>query len=264
MGRPKKAESEKKQVIIKRPNWLCLVYPESAPSDWKEQLKDLQVSFAISPLHDKDLWTEKDEKENPEHKAGTAKKAHYHLILCYSSNKTFEQVQNDVSFLNAPRVEVCKDFTMSVRYLIHHDNKEKFKYSKSDIETFGNIDIEKCFKASPDEIFETEMQIIKFCDDNNIYYFCDLVKILFESNKDFLKAISKGETKSFVKDYLYTKMLKMRYAKQDEREDRRDRRNGILPPDKTEKVMTESEIEELVKQATEQEKENLVSKRNKK
>ena len=153
---------------------------------------------------------------------------------------------------------------MSVRYLIHYDNTEKFKYSKSDIETFGTIDIEKCFKASPDEIFETEMQIIKFCDDNEIFYFCDLIKILYETNKDFLRAVSKGETKSFVKDYLYTKMLKMRYAKQDEREDRRDRRNGILPPDKTEKVMTESEIEELVKQATEQEKENLVSKRNKK
>lgn len=262
MGRPKKAESEKKQVI-KRPNWLCLVYPESAPSDWKEQLKDLQVSFAISPLHDKDLWTEKDEKENPEHKTGTAKKAHYHLILCYSSNKTFEQVQNDVSFLNAPRVEVCKDFTMSVRYLIHYDNTEKFKYSKSDIETFGTIDIEKCFKASPDEIFETEMQIIKFCDDNEIFYFCDLIKILYETNKDFLRAVSKGETKSFVKDYLYTKMLKMRYAKQDEREDRRDRRNGILPPLEEPVKVDEEEIESLAKQAL-RESENIVSKRNKK
>ena len=140
---------------------------------------------------------------------------------------------------------------------------EKFKYSKSDIETFGTIDIEKCFKASPDEIFETEMQIIKFCDDNEIFYFCDLIKILYETNKDFLRAVSKGETKSFVKDYLYTKMLKMRYAKQDEREDRRDRKNGILPPLEPVKV-DEKEIENLAELALQTEKENIVSKRNKK
>ena len=262
MGRPRKDDSEKK-TIIKRPNWNVLVYPDSAPTNWQETLKDLQISFVCSPLHNQDVWTSEDEKKNPEHIKGTPKKPHYHLILCYSSNKTFEQVTSDIEFLHSPRPEVCRDFTMSVRYLIHNDNKEKYHYLKSDIVTFGNVDIEKCFKQSADEIFDLKMQLVKFCDDNEIYYYYDLVMICFNENVEYAKAISTGETKSFIKDYLYSKMLKMRYKKQDEREDRRDRQHGILPieePTKEQKQELNNLSDMAIKAATTT---NIVEKRNK-
>ena len=41
--------------ILKKRNWAFVVYPESAPSDWIEQLQQRGVVGAISPLHDKDL-----------------------------------------------------------------------------------------------------------------------------------------------------------------------------------------------------------------
>lgn len=264
MGRPKKSDTEK-VTVLKRPNWNVIVYPESAPENWQETLKDLQISFVCSPLHNKDVWTAEDEKKNPEHIKDTPKKAHYHLILCYSSNKTIDQVKADIEFLNCPRPEVCRDFTMSVRYLIHYDNKEKFHYLKSDIVTFGNVDIEKCFKQSFDEIFELKIELVNYCDDNEIYFYYDLVKDCMTNNKDWAKAISVGEVKSFIKDYLYSKMLKMRYKKQDDREDRRDRKNGILPP----APMTKEEKKELESLAdialdTASKSVNIVARRNKK
>lgn len=40
---------------LKKRHWLYIVYPESAPSDWMEMLKQSGLQFAVSPLHDQDL-----------------------------------------------------------------------------------------------------------------------------------------------------------------------------------------------------------------
>ena len=55
---------------VKKRNWAFVLYPESAPADWKEQLQLSGLMGAISPLHDKDI--------NP---TGGPKKAHYHVVL---------------------------------------------------------------------------------------------------------------------------------------------------------------------------------------
>lgn len=40
---------------IKKRNWAFVLYPESAPADWREQLQKTGLQCAISPLHDKDM-----------------------------------------------------------------------------------------------------------------------------------------------------------------------------------------------------------------
>ena len=62
------------QKFLKKRNWAFVVYPESAPSDWIEQLQLSGAQFAISPLHDKDL-----------NATGEPKKAHWHVIVVYGS-----------------------------------------------------------------------------------------------------------------------------------------------------------------------------------
>lgn len=41
--------------VEKGRNFAWLIYPESAPKDWKERLEKLDIPMAISPLHDKDV-----------------------------------------------------------------------------------------------------------------------------------------------------------------------------------------------------------------
>lgn len=54
-------------------NWTLIVYPESAPENWKSILSnELKLIFAISPLHDQDI--------NPD---GSLKKAHWHVLICF-------------------------------------------------------------------------------------------------------------------------------------------------------------------------------------
>ena len=48
--------------------WTFIVYPDSAPDDWRDILDDLHIPWCESPLHDKD--------QNP---TGEQKKAHWHV-----------------------------------------------------------------------------------------------------------------------------------------------------------------------------------------
>ena len=36
-------------------NWVFVVYPDSAPENWVEKLREMRVPGFISPLHDKDV-----------------------------------------------------------------------------------------------------------------------------------------------------------------------------------------------------------------
>ena len=49
-------EKSIKQDKTRAKDWTFIVYPESAPEDWRSILADrLQVKAIISPLHDKDI-----------------------------------------------------------------------------------------------------------------------------------------------------------------------------------------------------------------
>ena len=83
-------------------------------------------------LHDKDIW-EEDVKEKKEiiHKKGDLKKPHYHVIISFKNPRSTENVKRE---LGLKHVETC-NFYAYVRYLVHKDNKNKYHYNDSDIET---------------------------------------------------------------------------------------------------------------------------------
>lgn len=111
-----------KKKIIKKRNWAFILYPESAPADWKDVLQMTGLSIAISPLHDKDL--------DP---IGEKKKEHYHVILCYSGPTSYNVVANITSSLNGSIPIALEQIKGMYRYLTHRDNPEKYQYKPSDI-----------------------------------------------------------------------------------------------------------------------------------
>ncbi|MGL5078618.1 MAG: Rep family protein, partial [Waterburya sp.] len=64
-------------------NWSFIVYPDSAPKNWVEIIQEERVPFVVSPIHDSDV----------NELTGELKKAHFHVLITYSSVKTFEQVK---------------------------------------------------------------------------------------------------------------------------------------------------------------------------
>ena len=76
---------------VKKRNWAMVLYPESAPEDWRDQLRKTGLQCAVSPLHDKDTNAD-----------GEPKKPHYHVILVYGSPTTYRNVEGLTKRLNQP------------------------------------------------------------------------------------------------------------------------------------------------------------------
>lgn len=155
----------------KKRYWAFVLYPESAPSDWKDILQSTGLICAISPYHDKDI--------NPD---GTIKKPHYHIILAFAGPTTFKTVKRITDELNQPIPIPLEAVKGMYRYHIHQDNPEKFQYKDSDRQFINGFSINDFIELSANEVLDIERQVIQFIRDNDIYEYSDLVNLLQDNN----------------------------------------------------------------------------------
>lgn len=141
-------------------NWTFVLYPESAPADWREQLDTLHVPWVESPLHEYDV--------NPD---GEVKKAHIHVVLQFRNKKSYEQVKAITESLNQPRPEAVADMRGMCRYLIHRDNPEKFQYEQKDILCHQGFDVAEYFGATKSEKYQAIAEMMEFIEEHNITEF---------------------------------------------------------------------------------------------
>ena len=120
-------------------NWVFVVYPDSAPENWRDILSEQLVPGFIGPLHEHDL--------DPD---GNPKKPHWHVLLTFRGLKSFEQVKEITDLLNAPAPQACKDTRAYARYLCHLDNPEKAQYSPSDVVNLAGADYLDTIKSAAD------------------------------------------------------------------------------------------------------------------
>ena len=153
-------------------NWTMVVYPESAPENWREILDNLHVPYLVSPLHDKD--------KNPD---GEVKKAHWHVVLVFENKKSYDQIKEIADKLNAPIPQKVESFRGMVRYLVHTDNPEKYQYSREDIENHGVDDINKYFETASSNRAILNA-IIRYIRENNVTSFAKLSYYAIDNGKD--------------------------------------------------------------------------------
>lgn len=152
---------------VKKRNWAFVLYPESAPADWREQLQKAGLPCAISPLHDKDV-----------NATGEPKKAHHHIILVYGSPTTFKNVESLTKRLNQPIPQPLEQVRGYYRYLTHEDNPEKAQYSKADIQTLNGFSISDFVEMTKSEVTKYKREIIGFIQDNFMTEYADLLDAL--------------------------------------------------------------------------------------
>ena len=141
-----------------------LVYPETAPVDWKKQLKDTYGMYAISPLHDPD-----EEQTKP----------HFHVIYKHPNTVSLDAAKRCIPDnipangfiipLHHPRVYQ--------RYLIHLDDigKQQFQDGYHAIETLNGFPLDLRKELSETERFEIRSRVFDFIEDNAICEYCDLL-----------------------------------------------------------------------------------------
>lgn len=145
-------------------NWTIVLYPESAPENWRDILDELHIEWVESPLHDKDLNAD-----------GEPKKPHWHVLLMFGGVKSWEQVLEITGQLNAPIPQRCHNAKSMVRYMAHLDNPSKAQYSVSDIIGHGGVDLSEMLRPSSSERYTLIAEMTEFISDNDITEFKDLL-----------------------------------------------------------------------------------------
>lgn len=152
----------------KKRNWAFVAYPESLPTNWIELLQQSGLQCAISPLHERDYNAD-----------GSLKKAHYHVILCYSGPTSFNVVCKLVcDQLGQPIPQALEQIRGYYRYFTHKDNPEKAQYDEKDIKFINGFNIQDYVELTKSEIVKIKSNVQTIIRDNAIYEYSELLDFL--------------------------------------------------------------------------------------
>lgn len=199
---------------VKKRNWAFVLYPESAPKNWREQLALTGLQCAISPLHDRDV--------NP---TGEPKKPHYHVILAYSGPTSYNVVKALTNgTLGQTIPQALEQIEGYYRYFTHKDNPEKAQYSASDIETINGFDIRNYIDLTKSEVVRIKREIQVFIRDNQIYEYADLMDLLMDAGEEMADHYEVAANNTvFFDRYLSSRRFRVAGGGEDQREHERSR-----------------------------------------
>ncbi len=159
-------------------NWAFIMYPDSAPTNWKEILTNYHVNIIVSPLHDKDI--------NPT--TNEPKKPHWHVVLNFDSVKTIKQVEEIANSVKGTKPIKVESINGAIRYFTHIDNPEKAQYKREDITNIGSFDIDEPFKRSIDK-YNYISEMIDYIEMNDVMEFFQFMLYCKSNNDDWFKAL---------------------------------------------------------------------------
>lgn len=158
-----------------------VVYPDSAPENWREIIRDWQVEAYVSPLHDRDI--------NPED--GSQKKPHYHVVLVFRGNKSLKQIQaysDELSGVKLVKKNIVADKKLMIRYLIHYDNPEKAQYDLEGLEEFSGADKMSYFVGEKEDDTAVR-EMMAFCREQGITSFSKLSDYAADERPDWFRVL---------------------------------------------------------------------------
>ena len=211
---------------VKKRNWWFVLYPESAPPDWRDRLRATGLPIAISPLHDKDVY------DNGE-QAGQPKKPHHHVILAYPGPTTYSVVCKLVQGeLGQPIPQPLEAIRGGYRYLSHADNPEKYQYDAKDIETLNGFNILDYVDMTAAEAVAMNKELVSLIMELGFADYCDFIEYLLFNGTDVQYEYAISHT------LFFTAYLKSRWQRekaireaeekrQQEKEDRQKLSNGV-------------------------------------
>jgi len=185
-ARAEKKAEESEEVRERKPDvraraWTFIVYPESAPENWRDVLDGFHLQWACSPLHDRDV-----------NATGEPKKAHWHILLSFGGKKGYGQIWSISEAINGTRPQVCQDQKALIRYFSHRDNPEKAQYKSSDIEARGGFDLEEYLKPTASECMAMQDEMVEWCLKYNVTEFHVLKIYAIRERPDWSAELSRS------------------------------------------------------------------------
>ena len=190
--------------------WGFIYYPET-PDDASifDLIESTHMPCLLSPLHDSDVWNSTDEAKNPEHKAGTLKKPHYHGMWLFDGPARSSQAASLCEVFGdhcPPHYEAISSIPSMTRYFVHLDNPDKYQYSIDDIQAFNGATICLIKPLTPEEKSAVVKDSLAWCRDNHCTEYSDLVNYCLDKRPDWFEVVS-GRT-IFYSHYLSSNRYK--------------------------------------------------------
>lgn len=159
---------------VKGKFWCFVLYPDSAPANWEEQLNLSGIPWSISPIHKGDMNAD-----------GGNKKPHYHVILIWQNSTTYNTVkQFTQGTLHGTVPQVLRSVVGYYRYFTHADNPEKCQYDEKEIRYGNGFDIADYMKLTKEQKLEMHAMLTNLIRDNGIWDYLELCTIAQEIGFD--------------------------------------------------------------------------------
>lgn len=184
-------------------NWATVVYPDSAPDDWKEKLDALRVAVLISPLHDKDV--------NPN---GEPKKPHWHVLIMFDGPKDEHKVREIFDAIGGVGCEYVNSIRGYARYLCHMDNPEKHQYDIGKVVSMNGADF-NTLVSLPSDKYKAIGEIIDFIEANDIYSYRQLFAWCRANKYDWFKTLCDNGT-YVILEYLKSRTWEQEHPQKDD------------------------------------------------
>lgn len=168
------APKKKKYEYGKGRDWTFIVYPESAPKNWRTVLDETHIRWIESPLHDKDVNAD-----------GEVKKAHWHILLSFDGPVTVKAVNKIIGPLNTPEPRKVGSGRGLVRYMIHLDNPEKYQYPVEEIIGHNGVDVADYFKMTATDSLTVMKDMINYIYENKVDNYADFLMTCIEYSDDW-------------------------------------------------------------------------------
>lgn len=218
----RKWEKENRGKGARHRVWMFVFYPESADQDWREIADELGLPFLVSPLHDKDFWTARDERKNPKHIEGELKKAHWHGLAEYPQPVDFATVRDDFDFLGTTNIKYVKSKASMALYLCHIGCKDKAQYDSAEVLEFGGANWHD-WCGELEDVHATMREMRAWLRDNvavHNWEFSDFVDWCDEQNDTWSRALDL-KCAWAIGNYMDKQRAKRDYRARLEREPRR-------------------------------------------
>lgn len=184
--------AENARLKARQRNFATIVYPDSAPDNWLDILRDMKVNCFVSPLHNEDV--------NPD---GEIKKPHYHVLVMFDSPKAPDQFLEFITPIHGVGIEKVNSIRGYARYLCHLDNPEKAQYDKEDVICIGSCDYLESISLSSDR-YGVIRDMIDFCNSKSIILFSDLLLYASQNNETWFRCLCDNGA-YVMKEYLKSK-----------------------------------------------------------
>jgi hypothetical protein len=159
--------------------FTALLYPDSAPEDWLDQLKDSLRQYLISPEH------RPDPSEDMESGALKTLKPHRHVMYCHGNSITASAAREIMpDWLVVPPSDhafMVGSYRNLSRYFLHIDQQDKEQFSGRPMDlltVLNNFPLDLSKELTKDERRQLKIELWNFVRDNNIVEFADLLDAL--------------------------------------------------------------------------------------